>query len=196
MPFGVSPGKVCHPLSSKYAPPKSVVNDRSEQKKSSTASRSCFPQSPRMRSLVRSQKQSMEAPDLVDRSADEGVSTSGRGVNAPILLECRIEFIAVIIQCQTHQRDCSTILQWPTLCHCLMKLLQLLVRLSQVFLQQDESSGQMGDGGGGKDIPYGIIAAAAAIGAGITGYLALVRKANLQNWHASHKQQLINFLQI
>ena len=31
--------------------------------------------------IARGQKQSLDAPDLVDRSADEGVSTSGREVN-------------------------------------------------------------------------------------------------------------------
>ena len=41
------------------------------------------------------------------------------------------------------------------------------------MILQDEPGSQSGNSGG-KDIPYGIIAAAAAIGASITGYLTLV----------------------
>ena len=120
------------------------------------------------RYIARGQNQSMEAPDLADRSADEGVSTSGREVR--------------LIQSLS-----NNICAWPLAlrqaapCVASVDCLPLLIDAATARCQnltlptsQEETNSQSG-GGGGKDIPYGIIAAAAATGAGITGYLTLVQ---------------------
>ena len=94
----------------------------------------------------KAQPDSVKAPELTARPSETETSTSGR---------------RQVSRVQGH-------LRFPAFSSPVM-----LVCYSYLTLQDEE---QNLSSGGGRDIPYGIIAVAAALGAAITGYLALV-------WH-------------